>query len=101
MGIFIFYKRRGREFSLKKYLGIVSIFILILTFLVLQALVGKQIGQLWVWIIGIGYVASAVASWYSESGFWRKASAAILIALPIAFLTFILSFIFALRGNDF
>jgi hypothetical protein len=86
---------------MKKYLGIISIFILILTFLLLQALVGKQIGQWWVWIIVIGYVASAVASWYSESGFWRKASAAILIALPIAFLTFILSFIFALRGNDF
>jgi hypothetical protein len=67
----------------------------------LQALVGKQIGQWWVWIIFIGYAASAAASWFSESGFWRKASAAILIALPIAFLTFILSFVFALRGNDF
>jgi hypothetical protein len=86
---------------LRKYLGAVSIFLLILTFLLLQALVGKQIGQWWVWIIVIGYTASAAASWFSESGFWRKASAAILIALPIAFLTFILSFVFALRGNDF
>ncbi|WP_175991494.1 hypothetical protein [Bacillus sp. Marseille-Q1617] len=86
---------------MRKYLGVVSILILILTSLLLQALVGKQIGQLWVWIIVVGYVGSAAASWFSESGFWRKASATILIALPVAFLTFILSFIFALRGNDF
>ncbi|MEL3971050.1 hypothetical protein AAEO50_02060 [Rossellomorea oryzaecorticis] len=86
---------------MKKYLGIISILILILTFLLLQTLVGKQIGQWWVWIIAIGYTASAAASWFSESGFWRKASAAILIALPVAFLTIILTFIFALRGKDF
>jgi hypothetical protein len=89
------------ELSMKKYSGIVSIFILVLTFAVLQALVGKQIGHLWIWIIAAGYAASAAASWYSESGFWRKASATILIALPIGFLTVVITFIFALRGNDF
>jgi hypothetical protein len=85
----------------KKYLGLVSIGILVLTFLVLQTLVGKQIGHLWVWIILIGYIGSVLASWFSASGFWRKASATILIALPVAFLTVVLTFIFALHGEGF
>ena len=60
------------EIRLRKYLGIISILILIATYLILQSLVGKQIGHLWIWIIVIGYLASALASWYSKSGFWRQ-----------------------------
>ncbi|MCA1054351.1 hypothetical protein LCM10_05070 [Rossellomorea aquimaris] len=86
---------------MRKYSGMLSIFMLVLTFLILQSLVGKDIGPLWVWIILVGYVASAAASWYSESGFWKKASSAILIVLPISFVLFILAFVFALRGHDF
>ena len=79
-------------FKLRKYLGIVSILILIATYLILQSLVGKQIGHLWVLIIVIGYLASALASWYSKSGFWRKASATILIVLPAGYLVIIALF---------
>ncbi|OAT85945.1 hypothetical protein A6P54_17475 [Bacillus sp. MKU004] len=86
---------------MKKYLGLVSIGILILTFIVLQSLVGKQIGHLWVWIMLIGYFGAVLASWFSSSGLWRKASATILIALPLAFLTVVLTFIFALQGEGF
>ncbi|MEH7237649.1 hypothetical protein [Bacillus sp. JJ1562] len=82
---------------MRKYLGIVSILILIVTYLILQTIVGKDIGQLWILIIAIGYLASAFASWYSTSGFWRKASATILIILPVAFLIFIIGMI----GNGF
>ncbi|MBH9966051.1 hypothetical protein [[Bacillus] enclensis] len=86
---------------MKKYLGLVSIGILILTFIVLQSLVGKQIGHLWVWIMLIGYFGAVLASWFSSGGFWRKASATILIALPLAFLTVVLTFIFAMQGGGF
>ncbi|MGM0852503.1 MAG: hypothetical protein ACQEWI_07815 [Bacillota bacterium] len=86
---------------MRKYFGIVSIFILIVTFLILQSLVGKQIGHLWVWIIGMGYVGSVLASWYSAPGFWRKASAAILVVLPVGFLIFIVLFMIGLRGSGF
>ncbi|MGM0898204.1 MAG: hypothetical protein ACQEV0_09895 [Bacillota bacterium] len=83
---------------MRKYLGIVSILILVVTFLVLQSLVGKYIGQAWIWIIGIGYVSAALASWYAASGFWRKASATILIILPAAYLIVLGVFILGLYG---
>ncbi|RWZ60607.1 hypothetical protein EQV77_04745 [Halobacillus fulvus] len=84
---------------MRKYLGVVSILILIATYLILQTLFGTQIGQLWVLvIIAIGYVASALASWYSKSGFWRKASATILIVLPVGYLVIIALFIFGMSG---
>ena len=82
---------------MRKYLGIVSIVILIATYLILESLVGKQIGRLWVWmIIVIGYLTATLASWYSESGFWRKASAAILIGLPVGFLVILVLFMLGL-----
>ncbi|MBF0705832.1 hypothetical protein IQ283_04370 [Alkalihalobacillus hwajinpoensis] len=83
---------------MRKYLGIVSIIILIATYLILQSLVGTQIGHLWILIIAIGYLASALASWYSKSGFWRKASASILIVLPVGYLLIIALFIFGLSS---
>lgn len=83
---------------MRKYIGIVSILILIVTYFILESLVGKQIGHLWVWIIVIGYLASALASWYSESGFWRKASATILIVLPVGYLVIITLFMFGMSG---
>jgi len=83
---------------MRKYLGIVSIIILIGTYLLLESLVGKQIGHLWVLVIVIGYLASAIASWYSKNGFWRKASATILIALPVGYLVIIGLFIFGMSG---
>jgi hypothetical protein len=89
------------ETDMRKYLGPVSIFILLLTFLVLQSLVGKQIGHLWLWIIVVGYAGSAIASWYSAPGFWRKASAVILVVLPVGFLLFIGLFIIGLMGSGF
>ena len=82
---------------LRKYLGIISILILIVTYSILQSLVGKQIGHLWVWIIVIGYLASALASWYSKIGFWRKASATILIVLPVGYLVIIALFMIGVR----
>lgn len=84
---------------MRKYLGIVSILILIVTYLILGSLVGKQIGHLWVLIIVIGYLASALASWYSKSGFWRKASATILIIIPVGYLVIIA--LFMLSMSDF
>ena len=84
---------------MQKYLGIVSIVILIATYLILESLVGKQIGHLWVWIIVIGYLSSALASWYSERGFWRKASVAVLIGLPIGYLAILVLFMFGI--SDF
>ncbi|MCM3585734.1 hypothetical protein M3182_08215 [Mesobacillus maritimus] len=84
---------------MRKYLGILSIFILIVTYFILQSLVGKQIGHLWVWIIVIGYVAAALSSWYSTSGFWRKASATVLIILPIGYLVIIALFIIGMAGS--
>jgi hypothetical protein len=89
------------EFNLRNYLGIVSILILAFTYFILQSLVGKQIGHLWIWIIVMGYLASVLASWYSKSGFWRKASATILILLPVGYLAFILLFMIGLQGNGF
>ncbi|HWL23447.1 MAG TPA: hypothetical protein VNR38_06820 [Ureibacillus sp.] len=83
---------------MRKYLGIVSIIILIGTYLLLESLVGKQIGHLWVLVIVIGYLASAIASWYSKNGFWRKASATILIALPVGYLVIIGLFMFGVSG---
>ncbi|MEH7386438.1 hypothetical protein V7147_13680 [Bacillus sp. JJ1521] len=83
---------------MRKYLGIVSILILIATYLILQSLLGKQIGHLWVLIIVIGYLASALASWFSKSGFWRKASATILIVLPVGYLVIIALFMFGMSG---
>jgi len=85
------------EIRLRKYLGIISILILIATYLILQSLVGKQIGHLWIWIIVIGYLASALASWYSKSGFWRQASATILIVLPVGYLVIIALFMIGVR----
>jgi hypothetical protein len=76
----------------------VSILILIATFLILQSLIGKQIGHFWVLIIVIGYLASALASWYSKGGFWRKASATILIVLPVGYLVIIALFMFGMSG---
>ncbi len=83
---------------LRKYLGMVSILILIATYFILESLVGKYIGNWWIWIIIIGYSASALASWYSKSGFWRKASATILIVLPVGYLIIIALFIFGMSG---
>ena len=85
------------EIRLRKYLGIISILTLIATYLILQSLVGKQIGHLWVWIIVIGYLVSALASWYSKSGFLRKASATILIVLPVGYLVIIALFMIGVR----
>jgi len=83
---------------LRKYLGIVSILILIATYLILQSLVGKQIGYLWVVIIVIGYLASAIASWLSTSRFWKKASATILIVLPAGYIVIIALFMLGSSG---
>lgn len=83
---------------MRKYLGIVSIAILVGTYVILELLVGKQIGQLWVWIIVVGYLAAAIVTWYSESGFWKKASATILIGLPLGAIVILLSFIFGMSG---
>ncbi|EDL66594.1 hypothetical protein [Bacillus sp. SG-1] len=90
--------KKKRGIILKNYLGMVSILILIATYTLLQSLVGKYIGHWWVVIIVIGFVASALASWYSKSGFWRKASATILIALPVGYLIILALFIFGLSG---
>ncbi|XXM73199.1 hypothetical protein ACQ0QQ_04665 [Lysinibacillus sphaericus] len=49
----------------------------------------------------IGYFGAALASWFGDSGFWRKASAVILIALPVGFLVLTGLFIFALQGEGF
>ncbi|KPL58473.1 hypothetical protein [Rossellomorea vietnamensis] len=78
---------------MRKYFGLLSLGILVVTFLVLQSLVGKQIGHLWVWIIAIGYVGAVISSWYSAPGFWRKASAVILLLLPLGFILMIGLFI--------
>ncbi|OXS64503.1 hypothetical protein [Rossellomorea vietnamensis] len=86
---------------MRKYFGLLSIGILIGTFLVLQSLVGKQVGHLWGWIIAIGYVGAAWASWYSDPGFWRKASAVILVLLPVGFILVVGLFIVGLRGAGF
>ncbi|TWT06482.1 hypothetical protein FQV26_01315 [Planococcus sp. CPCC 101016] len=83
---------------MRKYLGIVSLLFLLATYLILDSLVGKQIGQLWVLIIVIGYLASAIASWCSPSGFWKKASLAILIALPVGYLLILIVFMLGLSG---
>ncbi|RDW17674.1 hypothetical protein CWR45_10025 [Oceanobacillus chungangensis] len=84
---------------MRKYLGIISILVLVATFLTLQSFVGKQIGNLWIWIILIGYLVATLASWYSKSGFWRKASATILIILPVGYLILLVLFIFGLAFN--
>lgn len=86
---------------MRKYFGLLSIGILIVTFLILQSLVGKQIGHLWVWIILIGYFGATFASWYSAPGFWRKASAVILVVLPVGFILVVGLFIVGLRGSGF
>ena len=83
---------------MRKYLGIVSIIILLGTYVVLELLVGKQIGHLWLWIMVVGYLAAAVVTWYSESGFWKKASATILIALPLGAIVILFSFMFGISG---
>jgi hypothetical protein len=88
------------EFRLRKYLGFVSILILIATYLILQFFVGKQIGHLWVWIIGIGYLSSAIASWYSPRGLWRRLSATILIIIPVGYLIVFLLFIIGVASGS-
>ncbi|RLQ94504.1 hypothetical protein [Falsibacillus albus] len=85
---------------MRKYLGIVSILILIATFFILQTLTGKYIGHLWLWIIAIGYISAAAASWFSTSGFWRKASAAILILLPVGYIAIIVLFMIGLANGS-
>ncbi|MFZ3590125.1 hypothetical protein ACOI1C_12800 [Bacillus sp. DJP31] len=84
---------------MRKYSGVVSILILIGTFLFLQVSIVEQNENLGVSIIAIGYLASAFASWFSTSGPWRKVSAIILILLPVGYLAFILLFAFAM--SDF
>ncbi|KZE37179.1 hypothetical protein AV656_11400 [Bhargavaea cecembensis] len=83
---------------MRKYLGILSIAILVVTFIILQSLVGKDIGASWVFIILIGYSAAVLASWYSERGFWRKVSAAILIVLPAGYLIILAMFMLGMNG---
>ncbi len=83
---------------MRKYSGILSIVILVVTYISLQSLVGKDIGSSWVFIVLIGYSSAVLASWYSESGFWRKVSAAILIVLPAGFLVIIAIFMLGLNG---
>lgn len=85
---------------MRKYLGIVSILILIVTYFVLQSLVGKEIVNLWIWIIAIGYLSSLIASWYSTSGVWRKASATILIIIPVGYLVIVILFIIGLSNGS-
>ncbi|WP_201715607.1 hypothetical protein [Rossellomorea arthrocnemi] len=86
---------------MKKYFGLLSFSILIVTFLILQSLVGKQIGQLWIWIMLLGFGGAAFSSWYSEPGFWRKASAVILVVFPAGFILFIVLFMAGLMGVGF
>lgn len=83
---------------MRKYSGILSILILVGTYLILQSFAGKHIGQWWVFIIVLGYLASAFASWYSTSGFWKKASATILILLPVGYLVILALFMLGLSG---
>jgi hypothetical protein len=91
------YKKWG---ALRKYLGIVSILILIATYFILQSLVGKMVGNLWIWVIAIGYLSSVLASWFSTSGFWRKASGTVLIIIPLVYLVTIILFIFGLSNGS-
>ncbi|OCS84606.1 hypothetical protein [Caryophanon tenue] len=83
---------------MRQYLGIIAIIMLLGTYLVLELLVGKQIAHLWVWIMVVGYLAAAIVTCYSESGFWKKASATILIALPLGVIVMLCSFMFGISG---
>lgn len=84
---------------MRKYLGIVSILILMITFIIVNYLVDQEIGYLWAFVIAGGYIASVLASWYSTSGFWRKSSATILIVLPVGYI--ILIVLFMVGMSDF
>ncbi|MGE7182665.1 hypothetical protein ACQKKK_01435 [Peribacillus sp. NPDC006672] len=74
---------------MRKYLGIISILILIGTYFIFY-IPGIDKLPLPYWFLYVflltGYIAAAFASWYSHSGFWRRASATILIILPIGFI---------------
>ncbi|MEC2057417.1 hypothetical protein I6J18_04515 [Peribacillus psychrosaccharolyticus] len=74
---------------MRKYLGIISILILIGTYCIFY-IPGIDKLPLPHWFLYVffltGYIAAAFASWYSHSGFWRRASATILIILPIGFI---------------
>ncbi|MGO1060108.1 hypothetical protein ACTL32_13315 [Planococcus sp. FY231025] len=83
---------------MRKYLGFVSILILFVTFLILQSLVGKYIGQWWIFLIVAGYLSAAIASSMSSNGFWKKASTAVLILLPVAYLLYLGIFMLGLYG---
>ncbi|NRD77295.1 hypothetical protein HPT25_07260 [Bacillus sp. BRMEA1] len=87
---------------MRRYLGIVSIVILIVTYLILQSLVGKKTGNFWILITFIGYLSSVLSSWYSTSGFWKMASATILILIPAGYLVvFILFLVGVSTGSGF
>ena len=85
---------------MRKHLGIVSILILITLCFVVESFVGKpaKYEPLLFTIVIIGYLTAILACWYSVSGFWRKASATILIGIPIVYLVIIFSLIFGIQG---
>jgi hypothetical protein len=72
---------------MSKYLGLISILILVITGFIYYSLLGKMIPEFWVYsILFIGFFASILFCWFSPSGFWKKVSATILIGLPICFI---------------
>lgn len=74
---------------MQKYLGLISILILVVTGLSYYFLLGKMIPESWVYsVLFGGFLASVLACWFSPSGFLKKTSATILIGLPVCYKEF-------------
>ena len=87
---------------MRKYSGVISILILIAIFLTFKIPnIGKVLPSWCFWYVLIfGYSASAFASWYSPSGFWRKASATILIIIPAGYLVVVVLFMIGIVSSS-
>lgn len=81
--------------KMRKYLGIVSILILVTTFFLFYIARDHLLGQSYILLLIVGYLAAVTACWYSVSGVWRKVSATLLVVLPLGFIALVLSLSYA------
>ncbi|MDN3018957.1 hypothetical protein PH210_22555 [Paenibacillus sp. BSR1-1] len=87
---------------MRKYSGIFSILILIAIFVIFKIPHAGELLPSWsFWFVLIfGFASAVIASWYSPSGFWRKASAAILIMIPVGYLVVFILFIIGITTSS-
>ncbi|EDL66640.1 hypothetical protein BSG1_04770 [Bacillus sp. SG-1] len=72
--------------------------VLLAAYLFLDSIDGNVSGNLSFLIMGLSYALAVYFSWNSVNGFWRKASATILILLPVGYVAVVLLFIIGMAN---